>query len=72
MDTGSIGFTIFIVFTGAAVFATAALYARQPLLMAYILLGMLLGPWVWAGSVIRTWYAKLPSSASCSCCFFWG
>ena len=32
-------------FTGAAVFATAALYARQPLLMAYILLGMLLGPW---------------------------
>ncbi len=45
MDTDSIGFTIFIVFTGAAVFATAALYARQSLLMAYILLGILLGPW---------------------------
>jgi Kef-type K+ transport system, predicted NAD-binding component len=45
MDTGSIGFTIFIVFTGAAVFATVALYARQSLLIAYILLGILLGPW---------------------------
>ncbi len=45
MDTSSVGFTIFIVFTGAAVFATAALYARQSLLMAYILLGMLFGPW---------------------------
>jgi len=45
METHSIGFTVFLVFTGAALFATAALFARQSLLVAYILLGMLLGPW---------------------------
>lgn len=45
METQSIGFTVFLVFTGAALFATLALFARQSLLVAYILLGMLLGPW---------------------------
>lgn len=38
-------FSIFAVFTGAAVLAGLALYARQPLLIAYIALGVLLGPW---------------------------
>jgi Kef-type K+ transport system membrane component KefB len=37
-------FTIFLIFTGAAVLATVALFARQALLVAYILLGILLGP----------------------------
>lgn len=32
-------------FTGAAFIATVALYARQALLIAYILLGAILGPW---------------------------
>ncbi len=41
----SIVFTVFLVFTGAAVLATFALYARQSLLVAYIALGALLGPW---------------------------
>jgi Kef-type K+ transport system membrane component KefB len=41
----SIIFSIFLIFTGAAVLAGAALYARQSLLVAYILLGGLLGPW---------------------------
>ena len=45
MEQGSIVFTVFLVFTGAALFATLALYARQSLLVAYILLGVLLGPW---------------------------
>jgi len=40
----SIVFSVFLIFTGAAVLATAALYARQSVLVAYILLGMLLGP----------------------------
>jgi len=35
---------IFLIFFGAAVFATIALYARQVLLVSYIVLGMLLGP----------------------------
>lgn len=39
-------FTIFLIFTGAAVLATIALYARQALLVSYILLGVLLGPFV--------------------------
>ena len=37
-------FTIFIIFSGAAVLATLALYARQTLLVAYIVLGIVLGP----------------------------
>jgi len=44
MQQDPIVFTIFLVFTGAAVFATVALYARQSLLVAYIVLGALLGP----------------------------
>jgi len=37
-------FTLFLIFSGAALVATLALYARQALLVAYILLGVLLGP----------------------------
>lgn len=44
MTQEPIVFTIFLVFTGAAVFATLALYARQSLLVAYIVLGALFGP----------------------------
>ncbi|GMQ83409.1 MAG: cation:proton antiporter [Gammaproteobacteria bacterium] len=40
----SILFSIFLIFTGAAVLATAALYARQSVIVAYILLGMAIGP----------------------------
>jgi Kef-type K+ transport system membrane component KefB len=36
---------LFFVFAGAAVFSTLALYTRQSLLVAYILLGIFLGPW---------------------------
>ena len=45
MHEQSIIFSIFLIFTGAAVLAGVALYARQSLLVAYILLGGLLGPW---------------------------
>lgn len=41
----SIVFTLFLIFTGAALTATLALYARQALIIAYIFLGVLLGPW---------------------------
>jgi Kef-type K+ transport system membrane component KefB len=40
----SIVFSVFLIFTGAAVLATIALYARQSMLVAYILLGMAIGP----------------------------
>ena len=36
--------SFFIIFSGAAVIATAALYTRQPMLVAYIALGAMLGP----------------------------
>lgn len=36
---------LFIIFTGAALLATVSLYTRQSMLVAYILLGMLLGPY---------------------------
>lgn len=38
-------FSIFLIFAGAAVLATLALYTRQSLLVAYMLLGMIMGPW---------------------------
>lgn len=41
----SIIFSIFLIFTGAAVLAGIALFARQSMLVAYILLGGLVGPW---------------------------
>ena len=34
----------FLIFTGAAVMATFALYARQAMLVAYIIVGLLMGP----------------------------
>lgn len=46
MSTDSIVFYIFVIFTGAAVLATIALYARQSLLVVYILLGIVAGPYV--------------------------
>lgn len=45
MPENSLIFSIFLIFAGAAVFSTAALYTRQSLLVAYMLLGVLLGPW---------------------------
>lgn len=45
MHDTSIVHSLFLIFTGAAVIATAALFARQALLVAYIALGALLGPW---------------------------
>lgn len=44
MDGDSILFTFFLIFTGASVLATLALWSRQALLIAYICLGLLLGP----------------------------
>ena len=45
MDTGSVTFAFFLIFSGAAILASLALYTRQPLLIAYIALGALLGPY---------------------------
>jgi len=36
--------SIFLIFGGAAILSALALFARQPMLLAYILLGMILGP----------------------------
>lgn len=45
MHEGSVFYTIFLVFAGAAFLATLVLYTKQSLLVAYILLGAILGPW---------------------------
>ena len=42
--TTDVVFTIFLIFTGAAVLATLSLFARQTMLVAYILLGLIVGP----------------------------
>lgn len=48
---------IFLIYTGAAVLATLALYTRQTMLVAYIVLGVVLGP-VGAGLVTNTEHVK--------------
>jgi len=45
IDTHTLIYSIFLIFTGAAVLSTVVLFTRQSLLVAYILLGALLGPW---------------------------
>lgn len=45
MDSGTLTFSFFLIFSGAAVLATAALYTRQPMIIAYIVLGALIGPY---------------------------
>ena len=44
MNDSSVVFAIFVVFAGAAVLATLALYARQAMIVAYIVVGVVLGP----------------------------
>lgn len=44
MTSSSIVFSIFVVFAGAAVLATLALFARQAMIVAYIVVGVAFGP----------------------------
>jgi len=53
MAEHSVVFSFFLIFSGAAVLASIALYTRQPLLVAYIVLGALLGPY-WLGYISDT------------------
>ena len=45
MEASTITFSFFLIFTGAAIFASIALYTRQPLIIAYIALGAAIGPY---------------------------
>lgn len=45
MELQSITFSFFLIFSGAALFASLALYTRQPLIIAYIALGACIGPY---------------------------
>ncbi len=57
MSSESLLFVVFLIFTGAAIFATLALFARQALIVSYIVLGMVMGPsllgWVTDASLIK-------------------
>lgn len=44
MTADSVFLSIFLIFTGAAVLATLALWARQAMIVAYIVAGVILGP----------------------------
>jgi Kef-type K+ transport system membrane component KefB len=44
MTSDPILFSFFLIFSSAAVVATLALYTRQPLIIAYIVIGVVLGP----------------------------
>src|SRR5438105_1372629 len=43
--TYTITYVIFLIFAGTAILSTMALFTRQSLLVAYIALGAILGPW---------------------------
>jgi Kef-type K+ transport system membrane component KefB len=45
MHNISVFYTLFLIFSGAALLSTVVLYTKQSLLVAYILLGAALGPW---------------------------
>ena len=45
MGSESLLFSFFLIFSGAAVLSTLALFFRQPLLVAYIVVGVVLGPY---------------------------
>lgn len=45
MTENSLVLSLFMIFAGTALLSTLALYTRQSLLVAYIVLGGLLGPW---------------------------
>tara|TARA_R110002110_G_scaffold14698_1_gene67634 strand:- start:53832 stop:55007 length:1176 start_codon:yes stop_codon:yes gene_type:complete len=45
MEPSSVTFSFFLIFSGAAIFASLALYTRQPLIIAYIALGAFIGPY---------------------------
>ncbi len=45
MHDGTVFYNIFLIFSGASVLSTLVLYTRQSLLVAYILLGAVIGPW---------------------------
>ena len=57
MPGDSLVFVVFLIFTGAAIVATLALYARQALIVSYIVLGVVMGPsllgWVTDASLIK-------------------
>ena len=44
MEPDSLLFSFFLIFSGAALLSTIALFFRQPLLVAYIFIGVILGP----------------------------
>jgi Kef-type K+ transport system membrane component KefB len=44
-QTDTITYIVFLIFSGTAILSTIALFTRQSLLVAYIALGALLGPW---------------------------
>jgi Kef-type K+ transport system membrane component KefB len=45
MEPSSVTFAFFLIFSGAALLASLALITRQPLIIAYIALGALIGPY---------------------------
>lgn len=44
-DYSDIIYQLVVIFAGAAIFATAFLYLKQPVMLAYIAFGMVAGPW---------------------------
>ena len=45
MEPDSLLFSFFLIFSGAALLSTLALFFKQPLLVAYIFIGIILGPY---------------------------
>jgi Kef-type K+ transport system membrane component KefB len=70
MHTDPLVFSIFVIFAGAAIFATMALFTGQSLLMAYIALGCVVGPWSFGLIEDPKTIASVGHVALSSCCSY--
>ncbi len=68
----NIAHVMFLIFAGTAVLSTLALFTRQSLLVAYIVLGALFGPYGLGFINNPTHCSRRVISVSSSCCFCWG
>ena len=64
-------FSIFLIYTIAALLSIIALYCRQSLLVAYMVLGVIMGPWSlqWVNDAYIVQRSVM--SELFSCCFCW-
>ena len=71
MEHDSLLFPFFLIFSGAALFSTVALSLKQPLLVAYIFLGIAIGPFGLAFISDASLLSDIAEFGIIFCCSCW-